>query len=384
MTLKLIQQELKILKKLYEETFTKQSIEVSKTPYTYKLTFKEQLQNPFYIIKSSPWPTILGLGASFLVTFFVFNILHTSNYGFELFLEKISNSMELSTAAAKKISWSDDLLKTLTGGFSICPITLIRNIYVFLYQLASPVIFYVLITFKLVKLSAMYALIWFFSTILPYVGISFFLYSVFSWFKDMVNEGTFSGQYTSYVQWNIRCGFLLFIASETMFFFGLFWTYFYSALSPSHSIGGIWPPKGIESPDPLGLPFLNTAILVYSGFMVNVVLRAIEAQHKTNMLSYLLYTIVLGLGFVMCQYYEYCWLDFNISDSVYGSSFYLTTGTHGLHVIIGLGWLIICLLRAVYSHFRADSYLGVELAAWYWHFVDGVWLFVYLFFYWWT
>jgi len=365
----------KIFNPVSEETIKKQKKEIKWT-----LTHAKQLENPFYIIKSSPWPTLLGLSASYTAVTLVFNVFHADSYSTKKIIKSLqdayTNMSTVNPNAVEPVMPVFNLLNELSN-----PIMFLIRFPVYIYNVIT-INFWQYLKPIYVTWDLIIGLISF--QIIPTLTFLVFFVSIYGWFKDMIIEGTFEGRYTSYVQWNIKCGFLLFIASEIMFFFGLFWSYFYAALSPTSAIGGVWPPLGIEAPDPLGLPLLNTLILLYSGLMVNISLKAIRARQRTTMLTFLFFTILLGIGFEILQVCEYCWLKFCISDSVYGSVFYMTTGTHGVHVLVGLTWLIISFFRAFKHHFRADSHLNIKLAAWYWHFVDIVWILVYLIYYWWT
>jgi cytochrome c oxidase subunit 3 len=227
-----------------------------------------------------------------------------------------------------------------------------------------------------------------------------FIFALCHWFYDIILESTFEGHHTLAVQQNIRLGMVLFIISEVMFFFSFFWAFFYLSGNPSLWIGDIWPPVGIEPFFPWGLPFLNTIILLSSGVSVTVAHKAIiylpqtaadfanlEYRAKNNrhlVTRSLLATVVLGILFTLCQLFEYKTAAFSISDSIYGSIFYVTTGFHGLHVIIGTIFLCVCLGRHINYHFTSTQHVGLECAIWYWHFVDVVWLFLFILLYWWS
>jgi len=225
--------------------------------------------------------------------------------------------------------------------------------------------------------------------ILTFLLINFFL-TITNWFYDIVIEGTYEGQHTLAVQQNLRFGMVLFIVSEIMFFFSFFWAFFHSSISPAVSIGCVWPPVGIEVLNPWGLPFLNTIILLSSGVSVTWAHRAITADPKDRpqaklrleVIVALTLTIALGLLFTALQKYEYIHATFTIADGIYGSTFFVTTGFHGLHVIIGTLFLFICLLRHIQYHFTREHHVGLEAAIWYWHFVDVVWLFLFVSIYW--
>lgn len=203
------------------------------------------------------------------------------------------------------------------------------------------------------------------------------------WFRDIVRESTFEGHHTLAVQRGIRLGMVLFIVSEIMFFFGFFWGFFHSSLVPTIQIGCIWPPKGIIPFNTWGIPFLNTIILLSSGATITVSHYAILSNSRKNANDYLLLTIVYGIIFTFFQAYEYISAPFDISDGIFGSTFYLLTGFHGLHVLIGTIFLIVCFIRQYRYHFTRTTHLGFECAAWYWHFVDIVWIFLFICVYWW-
>jgi cytochrome c oxidase subunit 3 len=180
-----------------------------------------------------------------------------------------------------------------------------------------------------------------------------------------------------------RCGIICFILSEVMFFFSFFWSFFHFSLSPSVFLFGVWPPLGIDTINPWSVPFLNTIILVSSGISLTVSHRAFFTKNWYFVNNYLIYTIFLGVIFTLCQLMEYMECPFSINDSTYGSIFFMSTGFHGLHVIVGSVLLFIGLLRAYRRDFTSNQHVGFELAAWYWHFVDIVWLFLFTAVYWW-
>jgi len=212
----------------------------------------------------------------------------------------------------------------------------------------------------------------------------FFLVTALSfWWRDVVREGTFEGNHTAKVQLSLRLGMILFIISEIMFFVALFWAFYHSSLSPVIQLGTVWPPKGITPLNPFSIPLLNTIILLSSGVFVTWCHHAILTGARNEALFSLLVTIVLACIFTYCQYFEYIHAGFTISDSVYGSCFFLTTGFHGFHVFIGTVFLMVCFGRLYHSHFTKEHHFGFEAAAWYWHFVDVVWLFVFITIYWW-
>jgi cytochrome c oxidase subunit 3 len=203
------------------------------------------------------------------------------------------------------------------------------------------------------------------------------------WFRDVVREGSFQGMHTVQVQQGLRMGMLLFIASEVMFFFSFFWAFFHSSLAPTIEIGSVWPPLGIMVLSPWEVPLLNTIILLTSGVTVTWAHHAIVAGERSQALQALISTVGLGIFFTALQGMEYYEAAFTIADSVYGSVFYMATGFHGLHVIIGTILLCVSLYRVYANHFTREHHFGFEAAAWYWHFVDVVWLFLFVTVYWW-
>jgi len=215
------------------------------------------------------------------------------------------------------------------------------------------------------------------------LGITMLLYTMFVWWRDVVRESTYEGHHTSVVQLGLRYGMILFIISEIMFFVAFFWAFFHSSLSPTVDIGAIWPPKGIEVLNPWGIPFLNTLILLSSGAAVTWAHHAILAGLKQQAIYGLVATILLAVVFTSFQALEYIEAPFTISDGIYGSTFFLATGFHGFHVIIGTIFIIICSIRQFMGHFTPKHHFGFEAAAWYWHFVDVVWLFLFVSIYWW-
>ena len=215
------------------------------------------------------------------------------------------------------------------------------------------------------------------------LGLTMLLYTMFVWWRDVIRESTYEGHHTSVVQLGLRYGMILFIVSEIMFFFAFFWAFFHSSLSPTIDIGAVWPPKGIDVLDPWGIPFLNTLILLSSGAAVTWAHHAILAGLKKQAVYGLLATVLLALVFSGFQGMEYVEAPFTISDGIYGSTFFLATGFHGFHVIIGTIFLAICCIRQYMGHFTQKHHFGFEAAAWYWHFVDVVWLFLFVSIYWW-
>lgn len=215
------------------------------------------------------------------------------------------------------------------------------------------------------------------------ISLCIFCFYLSRWFSDVIIESTYEGHHTYKVQRGIRLGMCLFIASEVMFFFSFFWAFFHGSLAPSVDIGVSWPPIGIETLDPWGMPLLNTIILLSSGIAVTWSHRAILSNDRDGMTNSLLTTIGYGAFFTAIQYYEYVESSFSINDSIYGSLFFMLTGFHGIHVFVGTVFLVVCLLRHFKYHFTSNHHVGFECAIWYWHFVDVVWLFLFIVIYIW-
>lgn len=214
-------------------------------------------------------------------------------------------------------------------------------------------------------------------------GFGVILYVMYMWWRDIIREATFEEQHTFTVQRGLRLGMVLFIVSEIMFFFAFFWAFFHSSISPAFTIGGIWPPIGISVIQTSGLPLTNTGFLLASGATVTWAHHALIVRSKKQAILGLIFTIILAGIFTAFQGLEYFDAPFTISDSVFGSCFYLATGFHGFHVLIGTITLFVSLIRIIFNHFTSTHHFGFESAAWYWHFVDVVWLFLFVTVYWW-
>jgi len=208
-------------------------------------------------------------------------------------------------------------------------------------------------------------------------------YSMTLWFRDVISEGTYKGNHTLAVQKGIYIGIVLFIISEIFFFLAIFWAYFHSALSPDVEVGAEWPPMGIQAIDPFELPLLNTIILLSSGLTVTYAHHSLIEGNRANTLYGLIYTIILAILFTALQGLEYSVSSFTISDGIFGSCFYFGTGFHGLHVIIGTIFIAAGFWRILAYHLTDNHHLGFESGILYWHFVDIVWLFLYIFIYYW-
>lgn len=228
-------------------------------------------------------------------------------------------------------------------------------------------------------------IIWFhqFNPILLFLRLLIIIISSYQWWRDVCRERTFQGLHTQKVTLNIKYGIILFIVSEIFFFISFFWAFFHRNLRPRIELGSIWPPTTVIPFNPFQIPLLNTIILLTSGISVTWTHHRILNNNFKQRIQSLLITIILGIYFTLLQAYEYHEAPFTIADSIYGTTFFVATGFHGLHVIIGTTFLFICFLRLKNNHFSSYHHFGFEAAAWYWHFVDIVWLFLYTFIYWW-
>ncbi|NBO19446.1 MAG: cytochrome c oxidase subunit 3 [Proteobacteria bacterium] len=220
------------------------------------------------------------------------------------------------------------------------------------------------------------------------LGFALVLYTMYVWWRDVIKEARVDKAHTSAVSRGLRAGMALFITSEVLFFAAFFWAFFSSSTLPRAPLEdtwailhGVWPPKGIEPFDAFRLPFLNTLILLLSGTTVTWAHYCILQGDKKNTVTALWYTVILGFLFTACQAYEYSHAAFGFKDGIYASTFYMATGFHGFHVLVGTLFLCVCLGRAQKGHFTPQQHLGFEFAAWYWHFVDVVWLFLFVFVY---
>ena len=232
------------------------------------------------------------------------------------------------------------------------------------------------------------------------VGVVLVLYTMFMWWRDVVKEAH-KGDHTPVVSLHLRYGMLLFIASEVMFFVAWFWAYFNTAIFHNDVGVSSWPPAGIVTLDPWHFPLLNTLILLTSGTTVTWAHHAIQTGDKKGAVQGLILTVLLGFSFTCVQAYEYAHAPFTFGfnnlalqpftdqahmalasgagnfEAIYGSTFFMATGFHGFHVIIGTIFLTVCLFRAIAGQFTPTRHFGFEAAAWYWHFVDVVWLFLF-------
>ncbi|MGI4817803.1 cytochrome c oxidase subunit 3 [Brevundimonas sp.] len=237
-----------------------------------------------------------------------------------------------------------------------------------------------------------------------FVGLAGLLYGMFGWWRDVIKEGQ-KGDHTPVVQLGLRYGMIMFIASEVMLFASIFWMFFemtifaeartlipeYGNWADTAAAWSTWPPKGVELLDPWSLPLLNTVILLLSGTTVTWAHHAIIKGDRQAAKLGLWLTVGLGVIFSGVQAYEYYHIlhagmffnDAAINSGLYGSLFFLATGFHGFHVLIGTIFLAVCLLRLYLgdNHLTPQKHFGFEAAAWYWHFVDVVWLFLFAFLY---
>lgn len=205
----------------------------------------------------------------------------------------------------------------------------------------------------------------------------------FSWWKDVVREASFQGLHYKDVIRGLKIGIILFIVSEIIFFLSFFWRFFHFSLSPNIELGQCWPPLSINSFNPVNVPLLNTIILISSGASVTWAHHSLLEDNFKNASLGLSITWFLGVYFTILQYIEYSQAEFNISDSTYGNIFFMATGFHGLHVLVGSLYLIFTDFNIKKLNSSPSHFLIIDLAAWYWHFVDVVWLFLYICVYWW-
>lgn len=197
------------------------------------------------------------------------------------------------------------------------------------------------------------------------------------WWRDIVREATYGGEHTNIVRSGLRYGMVLFIVSELMLFFAFFWAYFHSSVHPTPEIGAVWPPIGIVPLSPWKIPLLNTTLLLTSGAFLTWSHAALVYGNRLEAITGLVFTLILATIFTILQGFEYVNAPFSISDGIYGSTFYMLTGLHGFHVIVGTLFLLAMLIRVVKHHLTKNQHVGYESAAWYWHFVDVVWIFLF-------
>lgn len=218
------------------------------------------------------------------------------------------------------------------------------------------------------------------------LGLAAVLACMFFWWKDIVSESVVEKVHNSITEIGLRYGMALFIASEVMFFVAFFWAFFEASLATNapeqilrlEHTKGVWPPAHIQAIDAFNLPMMMTMILLLSGCTVTWAHNALLKGNQKGFLEGLGYTIILGVIFLGFQVFEYAHAAFGFKDGIFPSTFYMATGFHGFHVLVGSIFLIVCWLRGKKGHFTADKHFGFEAAAWYWHFVDVVWLFLFI------
>jgi cytochrome c oxidase subunit 3 len=213
-----------------------------------------------------------------------------------------------------------------------------------------------------------------------FLGFASVIAVMFFWWRDVRREAVDQHQHGALVRLGFRYGMALFICSEVMFFVAFFWAYFSSAFYPP---GHAWPPKGIETFNPFDMPFIMTMILLLSGCTVTFAHHAIQEGRQRAAVQALGITVCLGALFTCCQVFEYTHAHFAFNQGIYPSTFFMATGFHGFHVFVGTIFLAVCWWRTAKGDFTKDSHFGFEAAAWYWHFVDVVWLFLFTSIYWW-
>ncbi|NOT42252.1 MAG: cytochrome c oxidase subunit 3 [Alphaproteobacteria bacterium] len=209
------------------------------------------------------------------------------------------------------------------------------------------------------------------------LGLLMLVYTFIGWWRDVIKESVVNGDHTPVVKLHLRYGMILFIASEVMFFVAWFWAYFNAAFFPNAINLPAWPPVNIATFDPWDIPLLNTLVLLTSGTTVTWAHHAVQTGDQKGAINGLGITILLGMLFTALQAYEYVHAAFPFAGNVYGATFFMATGFHGFHVIVGTIFLIVCWFRARAGHFTPERHFGFEAAAWYWHFVDVVWLFLF-------
>ncbi|MSO74355.1 MAG: cytochrome c oxidase subunit 3 [Alphaproteobacteria bacterium] len=214
------------------------------------------------------------------------------------------------------------------------------------------------------------------------IGFALVLATMYLWWRDVIREAA-AGDHTGAVTRGLRFGMVLFISSEVMFFAAFFWAFFNGALTHQEYLGYQWPPEGFTAIPAWQLPFLNTLILLTSGATVTWAHHGIKHGDRKAGIYGLLVTILLGVSFLGIQGYEYAHAPFSFRGGVFPSTFFMATGFHGFHVTVGVLFLSVCLYRQIRGHFKPDRHIGFEAAAWYWHFVDVVWLFLFIWVYWW-
>lgn len=217
------------------------------------------------------------------------------------------------------------------------------------------------------------------------LGFAIVLITMYGWWRNVTHEAEVEKAHTPVVQLHLRYGMILFIFSEVMFFVAWFWAYFDASLFAGEInqiervdlTGGHWPPDGIETFDPWHLPLMNTLILLTSGATVTAAHHYLIEDKKDLFKIWMWATVGLGILFTCTQIFEYQHAAFAFDGHIYGATFFMATGFHGFHVFVGTVFLFVCLMRVYAGHFTKEQHFGFEAAAWYWHFVDVVWLFLF-------
>ncbi len=216
------------------------------------------------------------------------------------------------------------------------------------------------------------------------LGLAVVLMTMYGWWASVIREGIVDHAHTAPVRRGLRMGMGMFIASEAMFFVAFFWAYFHNALHISPVVNDTWPPEGIAPLHGLGLPLINTVILVSSGFVLMWGRKGLITGNQGRLVLGIFGTVAMGAAFLVLQAVEYGEAAFAFDSGIYASTFYMATGFHGFHVFVGACTLAVMGIRAAKGHFTPQHHIGLEAAEWYWHFVDVVWLFLYVFFYLWV
>jgi cytochrome c oxidase subunit 3 len=207
------------------------------------------------------------------------------------------------------------------------------------------------------------------------------------WWWDLIIETQTYSIFTPLIQRNIKTGMILFILSEVFFFFSFFWAFFHSSLSPSIAIGGTWPPDYFfelwKVVDPWDVALVNTAFLLVSGLLASWAHYSLKLREMEDTFFGLFFCLFCACFFTGWQIYEYYYESLLLCDGIYGSCFFMMTGFHGIHVIGGTLFLLVCIIRLRYNHFHDGRHVGLDCAVWYWHFVDVVWILLYVFVYVW-
>ena len=216
------------------------------------------------------------------------------------------------------------------------------------------------------------------------IGLTSVIVMMINWFGDITGESALIGLHTKIVAKAHVMGMGLFISTEAMFFFSIFWAFFHSALAPTVELGSEWPPAGIDAVNPLIIPLLNTGLLMSSGATVTYAHHSFFTGNRSAAIGGMILTLILAVVFTALQGYEYGVSEFTIADGAFGSCFYFSTGFHGMHVIVGTLMLAVAFARLLVYSVTREHHVGVEAGILYWHFVDVVWIFLYIFVYGWT